>query len=202
VVCRVVESPNAPASSTPRDQVAIIVVTRSNIAANHSSAYTVINHPDTVGHTAVNGPHIGFYSLRVPSFNLLAPPGQGADIVEMAFTASGAMVGAMGVGIMRRAFEKAWTWASSEMRGSKERMVEKQSVADLLIRMKIRCEAARGLTWRACEALEGGRGGELAYEAKIFGSEGAVETVMDAINLVGVLVEPFNDCLQHYFAQG
>jgi nitroalkane oxidase len=184
VLCRVVGS--APADDV-RGQTAIIIVTREDIAANDPGAYQVIKHPESIGHQAVNGPHIRFKDLRVPKSNLLAPPGKGADVVEMTFTASACLVGAMGVGIMRQAFERALAWAKSERRGSKETMLLKQSVADLLIKIKTRCEATRALVWKAANCF--GRttyGAELCYEAKIFGSESAVESVMDAINLVGV----------------
>lgn len=197
VLCRIDGS--APAEDV-RGQTAIIIVTRDDIAANDPGAYSVLSHPRSVGFTAVNGPHIRFHNLRVPKFNLLAPPGKGADVVEMTFTASAALVGAMGVGIMRQTFELALAWAKSNHRGSKEAMIQKQSVADLLIKIKTRCEATRALVWKAAHCF--GRtnfGAELCYEAKIFGSESAVESVMDAINLVGVSAysrgQPFGDLL-------
>jgi len=205
VVCRIVEDSATQPSSAPTDpqsQTAIIMVTREDIAAanNNADAYTVLEHPRTVGHTAVNGPHIRFKDLRVPQTNLLAPPGKGADVVEMTFTASAALVSAMAVGIMRQTFEHALAWAKSNKRGSQEIMLQKQSVADLLIKIKTRCEAGRALTWKAVQAL--GRtpfGSELCYEAKIFSSESAVERVQDAINLVGVSsysrTRPFGDLL-------
>lgn len=197
MVCRI---PDSAPSEDVRGQTAIIVVTRENIAANDPGAYTVLSHPETIGHTAVNGPHIRFKNLRVPKFNLLAPPGKGADVVEMTFTASANLVGAMGVGIMRQTFDRVLAWAKSNQRGSKEAMIHKQSVADLLIKIKIRCEAARALVWKAACCFGTTRfGAELCYEAKILGSESAVESVMDAINLVGVSAysrdQPFGDLL-------
>ncbi|KAJ9603829.1 hypothetical protein H2200_011350 [Cladophialophora chaetospira] len=181
VLVRVLDS--APAADV-RGQTAIIIVTRDDIANNHPSAFQVLSHPQTMGHTAVNGPHIKFKDLRVPKSNLLAPPGKGADIVELTFTASACLVGAMG---MRQTFDRALAWAKTERRGSKETMLQKQSLADLLIKIKTRCEATRALVWKAAHAFGRTRfGAELCYEAKIFGSESAVESLMDAINLVGV----------------
>ena len=182
VLCRVEGS--AP---DMRGQVAIVIVTREDIANNDREAYTVLSHPQTVGHTAVNGPHIRFTNLRVPKSNLLTPPGKGADVVDMTFTASAALVGAMAVGVMRQAFDVALAWAKTERRGGKDVMLQKQSVADLLIKIKTRCEASRALTWKAASAFGKTKyGSELCYEAKIFCSESAVESVTDAINLVGV----------------
>lgn len=197
VLCRVEGS---AAVDDVRGQTAIIIVTRQDIAKNDASAYSVLSHPETIGHTAVNGPHIRFKNLRVPRSNLLAPPGKGADLVEMTFTASAALVGAMGVGIMRQTFDRVLAWAKENRRGSKEAMIQKQSVADLLIKIKTRCEATRALVWKAACCFGSTRfGAELCYEAKIFGSESAVECVMDAINLVGVSAysrtQPFGDLL-------
>ena len=178
-----------PGSAPPEDvrgQTAIIIVTREDIEANDPGAYQVVRHPETIGHKAVNGPHIRFKDLRVPKSNMMAPPGRGADVVEMTFTASACLVGAMGCGIMRQTFNRALAWAKSENRGSKEPMLQKQSVADLLIKIKTRCEATRALVWKAAHCF--GRtawGAELCYEAKIFGSESAVESVTDAIYVVG-----------------
>ncbi|OAL39633.1 hypothetical protein AYO20_01030 [Fonsecaea nubica] len=202
VVCRVIGS--APAEDV-RGQTAIIIVTKQDIAANDPSAYQVLNHPQTIGHTAVNGPHMRFKDLRVPKSNLLAPPGKGADVVEMTFTASAVLVGAMGVGIMRQTFDRALAWAKAEKRGSTETMIQKQSVADLLIKIKTRCEATRALVWKAAHCFGRTRhGAELCYEAKIFGSESAVESVMDAISLVGISAysteQPFGHLLNDALA--
>lgn len=182
VLCRVEGS-----ADDVRGQVAIVIVTRDDIAKNDPSAFQVLEHPQTLGHTAVNGPHIRYNNLRVPISNTLGPPGKGADVVEMTFTASAALVGAMGVGVMRQAFEEALAWAKAERRGGHDIILHKQSVADLLIKMKTRLEASRALVWKATEAFGKTKfGSELCYEAKIFGSESAVETVTDAINMVGV----------------
>ncbi|KAL2441982.1 Nitroalkane oxidase [Exophiala dermatitidis] len=197
VVCRVVDS--APPEDV-RGQTAIIVVTRQDIAANEPEAYAVISHPETIGHSAVNGPHVRFNRLRVPVSHLLAPPGAGANVVDLTFTASAVLVGAMGVGIMRHTFDRALHWAKSNSRGSREPVIRKQSVADLLIKIKTRCEASRALVWKSAHCF--GRtkyGAELCYESKILGSESAVESVMDAINLIGVSAysrtNPFGDLL-------
>lgn len=59
----------------------------------------------------------------------------------------------MGVGIMRQTFERVLTWAKSDTRGSKEVIIQKQSVADLLIKIKTRCEATRALVWKAAHCF-------------------------------------------------
>ena len=189
MVCRIIESDSQAQDGRgdPRSQTAIIMVTRKDIANNQSKAYEVVEHMSTLGHTAVNGPHIRFTNLRVPKTNLLAPSGKGAEVTETTFTMTGPLVCAMAVGMMRQAFEYALAWAKINKRGSNETMIHKQSVQDLLIKIKIRCEAARALCWKSAHAF--GRSpysAELCYEAKVFGSESAVKSVQDAMNLVGV----------------
>lgn len=167
--------------------MALLLVTRADVAANDPNAFTVLEHPPTLGHTAVNGPHVRYSNLRVPKANLLAPPGAGAALVEATFTGSGALVGAMAVGIQRQAFRAALHWAKTSTRGSAAPVIEKQSVADLLVQIKTRLEASRALCRRAAAAFPHAKlGAELCFQSKIFGSESAVASVQDAINLVGV----------------
>lgn len=44
------------------------------------------------------------------------------------------------------------------------------------------------MTWKACNALNNRKGGELAFETKIFCSELAVKVVVDAMSVVGAYV--------------
>jgi len=68
------------------------------------------------------------------------------------------------------------------------KLIERQSVADLLIEIKMRIETARLLTWKAAHALDTKSEGaeELAYEAKIYGSEACVKSVAEAMRVVGM----------------
>lgn len=96
------------------------------------------------------------------------------------------MVGAISVAIMSAAFEAALNFAKSDSRGGAEPIFERQSVSDLLMNVKMRIDASRFLTWKACHALDKGLGGELALEAKIYCSELAVKSVSDCMSAVGM----------------
>ncbi|KAE8376054.1 acyl-CoA dehydrogenase/oxidase C-terminal [Aspergillus bertholletiae] len=164
----------------------ILLVTREDIAANAPEAYVVLSHPETIGHRAVSGPHIRFQNFVAKE--VIAVPGAGAQVIEAAFTASAALVGAMGVALMRRCFGMTLQFAQSDTRNGSEPIINKQSVADLLIKMKMHCEAGRALTWKAAASL--GRypeAAETAHLAKIFCSENAVQCVVDGMNVVGIL---------------
>jgi alkylation response protein AidB-like acyl-CoA dehydrogenase len=173
----------------PADSIMILLITPSVIAASKPDAYQVIKQISLPGHTSTNGAHIKFSSFRVPEHNVLAGPGKAAAaIIAQSFTSSAALVGAMSVGIMAAAFEAALEFAKRDSRGGKEELLNRQSVADLLMDVKMRADAARFLTWKAADAIDKGLGGELALEAKIWCSDMAVKAVVDAMSAVGMWV--------------
>lgn len=185
VVCRCT-NPDAQAKATkPDDLVMVLLVTPADVQRNPGS-FEVLRHPETAGHTAVSGPHVRYTNLRLPQKNLLCAPGEGVPVVTGAFRMSAALVGAMGTGIQRAAFDAALEFAKKDNRGGSGPIIKHQSVADLLIDIKMRTETSRYLTWKAAQALTSGKGHELAIEAKIYCSDAAVKSAIDAINLVGV----------------
>ncbi|KAL1847500.1 hypothetical protein Plec18170_008613 [Paecilomyces lecythidis] len=194
VVCRYSPdgSPQDP-SADPASSILILIVTREIIAQNAPSAYTILSEPELAGHVAVTGPHTRFTEFRVPETHLLCPPGTGAAVVEQTFASSAALVGAMAVGLMRAAFEAALKFAKEDSRGGAEPIIYHQSVADLLMDMKMRADSARLVTWKALHCLQSS-GPEIDFktrlegclQAKIFGSEAAVQCVVDGMKAVGM----------------
>lgn len=173
--------------------ILILLITRDDIANNSSSAFQVLADPELGGHKSVNGPHLRFTNLRLPAANLLAPPGEGAQVVEKTFGMSAAIVGAMCVGVMRHAFEAALTFCKNETRGGSVPIIERQSVSDGLIDAKMQIEAARALTWKAMCVLESNNDLlnweqrlEIALEAKVWCSDVAPKVVMDCMGVVGM----------------
>jgi hypothetical protein len=85
-------------------------------------------------------------------------------------------------------------------------IIEHQNVGTILVDMKARLEAARYLTWKACDYFDrtGGAGTEIAVLTKIFSSEAAVQVVYDAMRLVGIEsytdTQPFADLLRDALA--
>jgi alkylation response protein AidB-like acyl-CoA dehydrogenase len=192
VVCRdVTNSSSQDDDQGPEDSIMVLIVTRADLDRNGPEAFQVIRQFETMGHTSVSGPHIKYTDVRVPSKNLLCAPGEGAAIVTGSFDCSAVLVGAMGVGLMRAAFDAALAFAKDhDCRGAVP-LLERQAVADLLSGVKMQTEACRALTWKAAHAMENGPGSynarrELALAAKVYCSDNAVKAVTDAINAVGV----------------
>lgn len=190
VVCRDVTT-EAAADGDPKDNVMIILVTREDIERNAKGAFKTLRKLQTMGHTAVAGPHIKYTDLRVPAGNVLCQPGEGSDVVLKAFDFSAVLVGAMSVGIMRAAFEHALAFAKKDNRGGAVPLLERQAFADLLTGIKMQIEACRALTWKAAHCLHNGPGDyaarkELCLAAKIYCSDTCVKAVTNAINAVGM----------------
>lgn len=194
VVCRRARPDDDQTLATdPSSHILILVITRADIANNEPGAYEVISDPELGGHKSSSGPHTRFTNLRVPAENLLAKPGEGAQLVEKTFGMSAAIVGAMCVGIMRHAFEVALSFCKSNTSGGTEPIIEKQSVADRLIDVKMKIEAARALTWKAMCVLESKEQTlgweqrlEIALEAKVWCSDMAPKAVIECMSVVGM----------------
>ena len=185
VVCRQEQTANGMngdhhgTNDHPAQSTIILLVTRGTVADNDPKAYEILDEPELMGHPATTGPHSRFTEFRVPDANVLVIGEAAASLVEQSFTASAAFVGAFSVSIMRASFDAALKFAKTDSRGGTVPILQRQSVADLLIDIKMRTDACRLLTWKAIHCLENGPGDfkarqELCLEAKIFPSDNAV----------------------------
>ena len=141
-----------------------------------------------MGHRAHLSTRFRLDNVRVPVGNVLGGIGSGAKVAEASFTATAALVGILGVALMRAAFDFALNFAKTERRGGIQPIIEHQAVGYALADAKTTIEAARFLSWAACKALDDQSPGaaELAYQAKIFGSEAAVKVITDLMRVVGI----------------
>ena len=93
---------------------------------------------------------------------------------------------------MRAVFDAALAFAERDDRGGVIPLLARQSVADLLINIKMQTEACRSLTWRAASSIEKGVPGnynarrKLALTTKVYCSDAAVKACTEAINAVGM----------------
>ena len=176
VVCRT--DPAAP----PERAISIIVVEGPAPGIVFERAI------NSIGHRAHLLPQFGLQNVTTPQHNLLGQEGSGLALGSAAFTATAALVGIFGVGLMRAAFDFALHFARNEKRGGIHPIIEHQAVGYALSDAKTTIEAARYLSWRACHALDtqSPSAGELAVEAKIYGSEAAVRVISELMQVVGI----------------
>ncbi|WP_232668354.1 acyl-CoA dehydrogenase family protein [Pseudonocardia sp. TRM90224] len=174
VVCRAGPDPD------PRASLAVLVL------PGPIEGLTITEMLDPLGHRAHALPRFTLTGVRVPAANLIGEVGDGLGIVNAAF--GGALIGACAAGVMRSAFDVALRFARTDRRGGRVPVVEHQGVGFLLADVKTRIEAVRALTLRACAALDSGSPGaeELSVHAKVFGSESAVQALIDLMRVVGV----------------
>lgn len=174
VVCRANDDPD------PRSALAVLMV------PGPIEGLTVTGLLDPLGHRAHALPRFTLTDVRVPDANLIGEVGAGLGIVNAAF--GGALIGACAAGVMRSAFDVALRFARTDRRGGRVPVIEHQGVGFLLADVKTRIEAVRALTLRACAALDSGSPGaeELSVHAKVFGSETAVQALIDLMRVIGV----------------
>ncbi|KAF5244822.1 hypothetical protein FANTH_7589 [Fusarium anthophilum] len=175
----------------PATTLMVLLVTREVVAKNPSAAYVMLEEPDLMGHIAVTGPQTRYTNFKVPADHVLFAPGSGAKQIEEAFGITGAMVGAMAIGTMRAAFEKALEFAKSDHRGGSVPIIQRQSPSDLLINAKIRIDSSRALVRKALDSLDNGPGDakaqfEACLEAKIHSSDSAIQCVYECMQVVGM----------------
>ncbi|MCX7070481.1 MAG: acyl-CoA/acyl-ACP dehydrogenase [Gammaproteobacteria bacterium] len=176
VVCRT--DPTLP----PAESLAVIVVPGA------TPGVEVVGYLDTAGHRAVVSPRIHFNEVRVPIGNIIGKPGDGAKICQHAFSWTAALIGAACTGVMRAAFDVALNFAKNDKRSGTVPVIEHQNAGYMLADLKMRIEAARYLTWKACHQLDvtDRASDELAIMTKVYASELCVQVVYDAMRLVGV----------------
>jgi len=125
----------------------------------------------------------------VAAENLIGQPGEhGKRIVSGAFSWTAALIGSACVGTMRAAFEYALDFTLTEKRLGTVPVIEHQNVGFMLADIKMRIEACRYLTWKACHDFDrtGGLAEELPIMTKVYCSETAVSTVYDCMRVVGI----------------
>ncbi|EOD48706.1 putative acyl- dehydrogenase protein [Neofusicoccum parvum UCRNP2] len=188
LLCLVCRFGDASSPGPPLSTIGIVVLTRADFTspANRNGAFAVTSDIETHGFRAHSGPRTRFTDFRVPARNILAHAGRGALVNVAAFTESAALVGAGAAGLMRSCFNRTLAVCTTDKCGGAAPTVAHQSVADLLVSMKARQETTRYLTWKACHYLDTAGEAELAYVAKVYGSEAAVQCVLEGMQAVGV----------------
>lgn len=197
VVCRT--TPDGP----PAAGVSILAVAKTAERIDGLTLDRVIESP---GYRAHLLPEFTFHDVETSTENVIGPAGGGLALGSAAFASAAALIGMIGVALMRAAFDHTLRFARREYRGGPVPVINYQAVGYALADAKTTIEAARSLSWRACSAVDNGHPAtaELANHAKIFGSEAAVRVITDLMRVVGVdsydLADPLNGLLQDALA--
>jgi butyryl-CoA dehydrogenase len=190
IVCRT--DPDAPADRG----ISVIAVEKP------TSGVTLDRVIESPGYRSHLLPEFSFHDLAAPEENLLGDEGGGLRVVGASFLGATALIGLLGVALLRAAFDHTLHFARTERRGGAVPILEHQAVGYALADAKTSIEAVRALSLRACHAVDAGHPAmaELANHAKIFGSETAVRVITDLMRVVGVDsyddVDPLNALLQ------
>ncbi|MEB3779008.1 MAG: acyl-CoA/acyl-ACP dehydrogenase [Desulfurococcales archaeon] len=141
---------------------------------------------DKMGHRSSPTGELVFEDVWVPEENLLCPQGLGWDVVEITLAFSRAPVGAIGLGIAKRAFDEAVRYSFERIQGGR-RIVEHQLVKYKLALMLERIAAAETLIYRAARLIEEKFPPPMLESsiAKAFGADTAVNVALEAIQVLG-----------------
>jgi len=146
---------------------------------------TVGKVEDKLGHRASNTTELFFEDVRVPADHLLGREGLGFSVAMKTFDKTRAAVGAAGVGVARAALEHAVAYSKTRVQFGKP-IAMLQATAFKIAQMAMEVEAARLLVWQAAWLMEQGKPcGKESAMAKCFGSDVAMKTAMDALQIYG-----------------
>jgi alkylation response protein AidB-like acyl-CoA dehydrogenase len=127
-----------------------------------------------------------FNDCRVPAHNLIGEEGEGFKIAMRILDRSRPGIAAQALGIAQGATDYALDYAKNrETMG--EPIAEHQLVAGKLADMETRCEAARGLLYKAGLMMDEDAPGltKVSAMAKLFCSDTAMDVTTDAVQILG-----------------
>jgi len=140
---------------------------------------------DKMGQRASNTAELFFEDARVPAENLIGREGLGFIVAMRTFDKTRAAVGAAGVGIARAALEYAIDYAKTRVQFGKP-IAALQATAFKIAQMAMEVDAARLLVWRAAWLMDHGKScGKESAMAKCFGSDVAMRTALEALQIFG-----------------
>jgi len=139
---------------------------------------------DKMGQRLSQQSEVIFDNARVPGENMLVPFGAGGkrrNTIEML-----PLVGALGVGIARCAYEAARDYARIR-KVSGTPIIQFQSIATMLADMAMHVETARMAVWRAAWYSDNHErpSARLSAMAKILGTDAAMKVSTDAVQVFG-----------------
>jgi len=140
---------------------------------------------DKVGLRASSNGELIFQACRVPRENLLGSPGDGMRMALASLDRGRIAAASMGVGIASAALATAKTYARQRVQFGQP-IASLQAIQFKIADMATEIDAARLLTYRAADlADKGGRFTREAAMAKLYASEAAMRTALEAVQILG-----------------
>jgi acyl-CoA dehydrogenase len=155
------------------------------VVPRQTPGITVGKEEDKMGHRASNTTELFFEDVRVPVENLLAKEGMGFIVAMKTLDKTRASVGAAGVGVARTALEYAINYAKTRYQFGKP-VAAFQNTAFKIAQMAMEINAARHLVWHSAWLMDQGKAcGKESAMAKCFGSDVAMRTTVEALQIFG-----------------
>ncbi|MCE4600235.1 MAG: acyl-CoA/acyl-ACP dehydrogenase [Desulfurococcales archaeon] len=141
---------------------------------------------DKMGHRSSPTGELVFEDVSVPPERVLCPPGMGWEIAEITLSYSRAPVGAIGLGIAKRALEEAIVYAKSRVQGGRP-IIEHQAVKMKIAGMIERAYLAENTVYNVAKLLEEKFPPPIedSSVAKVAGADAAVYNALEAIQVYG-----------------
>jgi acyl-CoA dehydrogenase len=140
---------------------------------------------DKLGQRASDTRVIHFDGVRVPAAQRLGEEGQGFGIAMETLDRTRPMIGALAVGIARRALEESLAYAR-ERKAFGAPIAEFQAVQFMLADMAKGIEASRLLTQQSAWMIDQGmRASKQSAIAKCFSTDAAMQATLDAVQIFG-----------------
>ncbi|MFH1032907.1 MAG: acyl-CoA dehydrogenase family protein [Pseudomonadota bacterium] len=139
-----------------------------------------------LGQRDLNQGEVYFDEVRIPASYQVAGPEAYEAILEITLSATTALMGALGTGVARAAFEEALGYAKERVQGGK-RLIQYPNIQMRLFHMLRRVEAARQIT-RAAYIFNQNTSTpaeEYSVFAKIQGTEASFQNAHEAIQIFG-----------------
>jgi acyl-CoA dehydrogenase len=155
------------------------------IVPRETAGLTIGKVEDKMGHRASNTAEVFFDDVKVPESNLLYKEGLGFLVAMKTLDKTRASVGAAGVGVARTALEYAVDYAKTRLQFGKP-IATFQSTAFKIAQMAMEVNAARHLVWHSAWLMDQGQAcGKESAMAKCFGSDVAMRTTVEALQIFG-----------------
>ncbi|MCC6524756.1 MAG: acyl-CoA dehydrogenase family protein [Polyangiaceae bacterium] len=162
-----------------REGIAAFIVDRD------SAGLRVGKRHDKLGQCASDTAPVWLEQVVVPKANLLAPEGRGFELATETFDQTRPDIGAAAVGLMRRALDECTSYAR-ERKTFGVPIGQHQLVAAMIAEMAVRVEATRLLVHKAAWNVDRGvRDSIVSSLAKVFGTDSAMATAVDAVQVFG-----------------